>query len=209
MRNIFSLIIILIPFVINSQSKIAFTIDSPLVGPAKPKYQMIDYSIPFKQISVIRGAYSGIDLIFMEDESNTEFYMFFIELPEISKLKFVSVSKDGKNKYILENDGLPLVLTNDDFNNVFSERLQKYVKPKVFLEKFTKIDIDAFIPERIEFKYFKLTISELVYESNLVSLKASVTGSVFFSSDIKYDAPYELNAVIEIQGEELSETLVD
>jgi hypothetical protein len=101
------------------------------------------------------------------------------------------------------------VLTNDDFNNVYSERLQKYVQPKIFLEKFTKIDYDAFIPERVEFKYFTLTISEPAYESNLVSLKASVTGTVFFSSDIRYDAPYELNAVLELQNEEPGETLVD
>lgn len=191
------------------QSKIVFTIDSPLVGPAKPKYQMIDYSIPFKQISVIRGAYSGIELIFSEDENNTEFYRFVIELPEINKLRFVSVNEEGRYKYVLENEGLPLVLNNDDFNGVFSERLQAYVYPKVNLEKFSRKDITTFIPEQVEFKNFTLTISELTYESNLVSLKAAVNGSVFFSSDIKYDAPYELNAVIEIQGEELSETLVD
>lgn len=191
------------------QSKIVFTIDSPLAGPAKPKYQMIDYSIPFKQISVIRGAYSGIELIFSEDESSTEFYRFVIKLPEINKLRFVSVSKEGRYKYVLENEGLPLVLTNDDFSGVFSERLHTYIYPKVNLEKFTKSDINTFTPEQVEFKSFTLIISELVYESNLVSLKATVKGSVFFSSDTRYDVPYDLNAVMELQGEELNETLVD
>lgn len=206
------LIIIIIFFItagLSAQSKIVFTVDSPLAGPVKPKYQMIDYSIPFKLISVIRGAYSGIELIFSEDESKTEFFRFIIILPEINKLKFVSVSENGRNKYILENEGLPLVLTNEDFNEAFSERLQAYVQPKVNLEKFTGMDIDTFAPEQLEFKYFSLTISELVYESNLISLKASATGTVFFSSDIRYDAPYELNAVMELQGEELNETFVD
>ncbi|MBN1633125.1 MAG: hypothetical protein JW917_03055 [Ignavibacteria bacterium] len=191
------------------QSKIVFSIDSPLAGPVKPKYQMFDYSIPFKLISVIRGAYSGIELVFSEDESKQEFYRFVIELPEINKLKFVSVSEDGKNKYVLENEGLPLILNNDDFNNIYSQRLQKYVQPKINLEKYTRTDINILTPEKIEFKYFTLTISELVYESNLVSLKASVNGSVFFSSDIRYDAPYELNAVIELEKEELSKKFAE
>ena len=120
-----------------AQSKIIFTIDSPLAGPVKPKYQMIDYSIPYKFISVIRGAYSGIELIFSEDESRQEFYRFVIELPEINKLKFISVSENGGNKYVLENDGLPLVLTNDDFNNIYNKRLQKYISSEINLIKYT------------------------------------------------------------------------
>lgn len=208
-KVIFIILLVFLTAGLFAQSKIVFTVDSPLAGPAKPKYQMIDYSIPFKHISVIRGAYSGIELIFSEDESSTEFYRFVIEMPEINKLRFVTVSEEGRYKYVLENEGLPLILTNDDFSGVFSERLQAYIYPKVNLEKFAGTDINTFTPEQVEFKNFTLTISELTYESNLVSLKAAITGSVFFSSDTRYDVPYDLNAVMELQGEELNETTVD
>lgn len=198
------------------QSKIDFTIDSPLAGPVKPKYQIIDYSIPFESVSVIDGAYRGFQFVFSEDQGLQEYYKFVIELPEIDKLKFEEVEVRKESGYSQKIDvycDMAHTFTDKDFSEVYSEQLKLYIHPKVNLEKYTRKENNTITVEYVEFKTFNLKISKLQSTSkdkkNYLSMNAVITGTVYFSSDVRYDAPYELNAVIELQEEILSMSLTD
>lgn len=215
-KNLVVIIFFLVTAGLQPQSKIDFTVDSPLVGPAKPKYQIIDYSIPFESISVIDGAYRGFQFIFSEDTSLQEYYKFVIELPEIDKLRFEEVEVRKVSGYSQKIDvycDTTQTFTDKDFSEVYSEKLESYINPQIHLEKYTKKENDSFTVEFVEFKSFNLKISKiqstLKDRKNYLNMNAVITGTVYFSSDVRYDAPYELNAVIEINNEELRMKVVD
>jgi len=199
MKKLFCFIsLLLIALELSAQSNVLLFVDSPLVGPVKPKYQLLDYSIPFKSTSIVRGAYQGFEIIFSEDETKKEFYSFIVELPLDNKLLLKLLS-----------DELPVILKEEDFYGIFSERLNTNIPPKINLEKYSRSDNNTLSVEILEFKSFTLTISELKLKSDFINIKAIINGAVFFSSETTYDAPYEINAVVEIIDEEISLKLVD
>jgi hypothetical protein len=215
-KNLVVIIFFLVTAGLHPQSRIDFTVDSPLVGPVKPKYQMIDYSIPIESASVIDGAYRGFQFVFSEDRSLQEYYKFVIELPEIEKLKFEEVEVRKVSGYSQKIDvycDTAQTFTDKVFSEVYSEKPESYIHPKVNLEKYTRKENDSFIVEYVEFKSFNIKISKFQSASkdrkNYLNMNAVITGKVYFSSDVRYDAPYELNAVIELKEEILGMMLTD
>lgn len=204
------ILLILLLFVTSfsySQNRIVFTIDNPLTSIQKPKYEFKDYEIPFKSIGIITGIYSGLEMIFSEDESGTEFYNFYIMLPSNNVFY---LNKLGDESYTISNGIFPIEFSDKDFSEgVYVERIGQYIYPIVVLKKYSR-DVNNALEcvDNIRFENFSIDFTYFKCHNNNVSLRAELKGSVNFSSK-EYDAPYYITATIEINDKNLYTIFAD
>lgn len=206
-KLIFLVLILFFPIFSYSQSRVVFTIDNPLTSIQKPKYEFKDYQIPLKSVGIFRGIYSGLYIIFSENESETEYYFFEIMLPS-NNLFYIDKIEDGT--YILSNGIIPIEFTDKDFSEgVYVERIDKYIWTNIILKKYSKDVYNTLVcKELIEFKNFSINFIDFKCYDSKIILKAELKGSVNFSSG-EYDAPYNVTATIEINSEVLGTIFVD
>lgn len=208
-RIILLLILFLLSIELSAQSRIIFSIDNPLSIIVKPKYEFKDYEIPLKNISLFRGAYSGLEIIFSENELHKEFYRFKIILPFNEKFYIKKVKENNKIEFLFSTEIFPAEFTNKDFEGIYIKRLESYVYPKIILEKYSRLESNVLtLDDFLEFKSFSITFLEFKSNSEFIYLKANLKGAIYFSSD-RYDAPYQVTATIEIINEKLLESFID
>ncbi|MCX7833523.1 MAG: hypothetical protein N2490_04865 [Ignavibacteria bacterium] len=174
---------------------------------SKPKYELKDYHILLKNLSLTKGLSSGFEMVFSENQNQKDFYNFIIFLPFNNKFFITEIEHQ---KFILSDGKLPLHISDTDYvGGIYNAITNKYVYPRICLEKYSR-DTNNLIyrSQMMEFNNFQFDFIDFDYSQNKITLRAELKASSNLSSR-EYGVPYSIIATIEIIDEELYVTYVD
>ena len=163
----------------------------------KGKIETGDYTLHLTGGYIMTGAYDGL---FVEFEAvmfeYTKLRLSF-ELPACDRFK-VYPKSEGIGYEIPE---LPFTLTEKDFEGIWSERIENFVKPDVELQRrFKRASTHV---DYVHFKSFEINVIEFNIKINELNMSCTFNGEVI-DDDLKYtNAKYELKGNFDVSSYDL------
>jgi hypothetical protein len=161
------------------------------------KFDEGSYSLNINSVSVIDGAYSGIWFEFIKELDKNNTLKFKIELPSGKKFK---VYDKGRGEFFYETPGENFVLTPADFENIYSDHMQSFIKARVYAEKLTRTSPNSLSSSSVYFSDFTLSFSKFVIDGGMLNAACTIDAKTD-SSDMRYlDKSYSLTGSFQLSG---------
>ena len=161
------------------------------------KFDEGSYSLNLNSVSVIDGAYSGIWFEFTKELDKTNTLKFKVELPSGKKFKVYS---KGKGEFFYETPGESFVLTPADFENIYSDHMQSFVKARLYAEKLTRTSPNSLSSSSVYFSDFSLSFSKFIISEGRLTAACTIDAKTD-SSDMRYlDKSYSITGSFRLTG---------
>ena len=161
------------------------------------KIETGDYTLHLTGAYIMTGAYDGL---FIEFEAvmfeYTKLRLSF-KLPSCDALKIYPTGND----IVYEIPELPITLTEKDFEGIWNERIENFVKPDVELQRRFKRATTHI--DYVHFKSFEINVTEFNIKNNELNMTCTYSGEVI-DDDLKYtNAKYELKGNCNVSSYDL------
>lgn len=181
MRKLFSLVCLLSVLMSScwlwtSDSDMSFKISVPEnTEKSKIIFSPGDYTMQLERVSVMTGSNSGIKFSWTKKESDDMQLVFVLFLPSSDKFKVWNAEIENVECSVPE---VPFVLTEKDFEDVYSVRVHRKINAYISLNRETQIMSDQTDVDYLSFRNFSLEISELHFTKNAITMKCKFKGSL-------------------------------
>ncbi len=161
------------------------------------KFDEGSYSLVMNSVSVLDGAYSGIWFEFTKELGKDTTLKFRVELPSGKKFK---VYDKGSGEFYYETPGESFTLVPSDFDNIFSDRLNSFVKGRVYAEKLVRTSPNSLSSSSVNFSEFTLSFSKFVISGGRLSAACTFDAKTSGKDELYLDKSYSLSGSFEVNG---------
>jgi hypothetical protein len=213
--NIFTLVLIFLIFSTSfncksqtkeSENSVKFKIETPPnTSQAEYKFKTGDYQFPIKNLYVMEGSNTGLEMEFQkkEDEKNT--LSLFFALPSGNTFKVYHKDKG----YEYKTPDIPCTITNDDFKDILSARVHQTVHAYIYVQRNIRIASDQSKVESVYFEIFSINIKEFNIKEEKMNFSCTFTGELSETQLKVQDTEYKISGELNIKDFAIGIMMVD